>query len=76
MSDLRQKNIEWNIHPKPNGNYSYEAAHLAVLMDLRDELQTLNGLLRCPNFIAIPRKLDRIARNTTKRPRRTPRKRR
>jgi hypothetical protein len=35
-------------------------------MDIRDELQKLNALLHCSNFRNIPAKLERIARNTTK----------
>lgn len=38
----------------------------ALLMDIRDELKRLNGVLHCPNFLAIPFKLDAIKRNTTK----------
>lgn len=45
----------------------YDAAILAVLMDLRDEMKRLNQLLHCSNFVAIPRKLDCIEQNTAKR---------
>jgi hypothetical protein len=45
---------------------SYEAAQLAVLMDLRDELKRLNGLLHCSNFLAIPARLEAIRINTRK----------
>ena len=44
---------------------------MCVLLVIRDEIKRLNALLHCPNFQAIPRKLDRISRNTAK-----PRKRR
>jgi hypothetical protein len=43
-----------------------EQAQLAVLMDIRVELQTLNRVLACPNFQAIPQTLKRISRNTAK----------
>lgn len=35
---------------------------LLLLQEIRDELQSLNRLLHCPNFIAIPAKLDAIKR--------------
>lgn len=54
----------WNLPDGPS--MSYEAAQLAVLMDIRRELKRLNLLLSCPNFVAIPRKLDRIEKNTSK----------
>lgn len=42
-------------------------AELSVLMDIRRELQKLNNLLGCDNFIRIPRILTRISANTSKR---------
>lgn len=72
MSDTRQKDSNWSIGDGPS--YSYDAAHLAVLMDLRDELKRLNRLLHCPNFIEIPRILREIRRNTTRRKRKAVKK--
>jgi len=43
-----------------------EEASLAVLMDIRDELKSLNRLLQCPNFSMIPKILRGIRQNTTK----------
>jgi hypothetical protein len=40
-------------------------------MDIRDELQELNRRLRCPDFLAIPRILRDVRRNTAK-PKRKP----
>jgi hypothetical protein len=60
----RNKDISWTL-PESN-NMSYEAAQLAVLMDLRDELKRLNGLLHCSNFLAIPARLEAIRINTRK----------
>lgn len=65
--DNRQKNIRWAVQVNESKRVEWHDAHLAVLMDLRDELQTLNRLLGCPNFTCIPRVLDEIAKNTTKR---------
>ena len=58
----RHKNITWNLDDSPNWNNILAA----LLMDIRDELKALNGRLSCSAFIAIPRKLDAIARNTEK----------
>ncbi len=73
MIDMRRKNANWAIAVEDGSVPSWERVGIAVLMDLRDELQeikrelhTLNGLLHCPNFQAIPSKLDRISRNTLK----------
>jgi hypothetical protein len=60
---MRHPNVNWNM---PEDAPTWDSAKLAVLMDIRDELQKLNALLGCPNFIAIPRKLDVIIRNTTR----------
>lgn len=58
------KGWEWGISKNAGSDgYSYEAAQLSVLMDLRDELKSLNALLNCPNFIGIPTTLRIIARH-------------
>jgi hypothetical protein len=64
MSDTRRKDVSWTI---PEGNeLTWQAAQTAVLMDIRDELKRLNGLLHCSNFIAIPTILRGVRRNTAK----------
>lgn len=60
----RHKDINWQLPEKQLETWAQ--VNVAVLMDIRDELKTLNALLRCPNFQAIPAKLDRISRNTAK----------
>lgn len=72
---MREKDCEWNIGNGPT--HTYEAAQLAVLMDLRDELKRLNGVLNCPNFISVPgilreirKHTDGTRKNTTKKRRR------
>lgn len=65
----RFRNTNWDL-ADANGNVgTWERVAIAVLMDIREELQNLNAVLRCPNFQDMPRKLDRIVSNT-KRPRR------
>ena len=61
----RRKDVDWFL-PDVGTGISLDHAKLAVLMDLRDELKRLNGLLHCSNFIDIPRVLSQIRKNTTK----------
>ena len=58
----RHKDNQWNC----GENATWDGAKLAVLMDIRDELKRLNGLLNCQNFIGIPKKPDAIRKNTAK----------
>lgn len=64
--DTRKKDASWSIYPQLGGSYSHDAAGVAILMDIRDELKALNQLLNCRNFIGIPATLRTIARNTAK----------
>ncbi len=64
----RLKNTSWDLTPGTSGQFSMEQANLAVLMDIRDELQQLNRVFACPNFQRIPHTLDHIRTNTTRRP--------
>jgi hypothetical protein len=61
--------MNWNLpdgKPLPSGvtEHCWESIHTALLMDLRDELKSLNRVLHCENFLRIPQKLDGIRRNT------------
>lgn len=56
------RNVDWNVKPDFDGQYAWAAAQLAVLMDVRAELQKLNSLLHCDNAVAIPRILRDIRR--------------
>lgn len=73
MADQRRKDINWTVCNADGNGQTFAGAQLAVLMDLRDELQgirdqitSLNGLLHCPNFVGIPTVLRQIRKNTTK----------
>jgi hypothetical protein len=57
----RRKDVNWSI-PEQGQTLNIEQAQLAVLMDLRDELQKLNALLHCHNFTNIPNVLRAIRR--------------
>lgn len=67
--DRRKRNIDWLVADEQGNLYSgmKDGVMIAVLVDIRDELQRLNALLACPNFQAIPSRLSAIERNTTKR---------
>lgn len=59
MTDRRKRNLNWCVANESGGIYDgpmdYRA--LAVLMDIRDELQAINSKLNC---YRIPRALDAI----------------
>ena len=59
----RHQNIDWTL---PEGTVTWEQTQTAVLMDIREELQRLNALLRCRNFQEIPMTLRSLARNTAR----------
>lgn len=67
-ANRRYRNVEWEVGNERGECYPgiKHGCFLAVLMDIRDELQRLNALLHCPNFTNIPTKLDEIKRNTAK----------
>lgn len=52
--DRRQKNKPWHA-ASDNGHVSVDQATIAVLMDIRDELQ---ALVRLANCYRLPRALD------------------
>lgn len=69
MADQRYKDHQWvicNSGVKPDFN----GAKLSVLMDIRDELKRMNGVLNCPNFLEVPQILREIRKNTTPKKRR------
>jgi hypothetical protein len=58
-------NIDWSVVDK-DGNITWERVTIAVLMDIRAELQKLNRVMQCHNTQDIPTILRGIRRNTTK----------
>jgi hypothetical protein len=72
MADRRRKNMNWFVADDRGNTYQsttgLDGRSLAVLMDIRDELLRLNKLLYCSSFLAVPQKLERIARNTSRIP--------
>lgn len=72
MSPVRQwPDAGWKLKLDSNGCISWEQVGIAVLMDIRHELQELNRLLGCRNFMEIPASLKAIKQNTSK-PKRKP----
>jgi hypothetical protein len=65
MSDTRHHNVSWSL--PPSGSVSFDAAQLAVLMDIREELQRLNRVMQCQNTLDIPNILRTIRKNTAPR---------
>jgi hypothetical protein len=53
--DRRRKNGNWMLNPDARGCVTTQDAQLAVLMDIRDELQRINQFLGC---YRIPKALD------------------
>lgn len=69
MTDKRKKDINWVVADDHGQTLTWAEVQVAVLMDIRDELKVVRqrlSVLECPNFLDIPRKLDRIKRNTAK----------
>ena len=62
------QNEEWQLGNAKGEIGTWERVGIAVLMDIRRELRTLNRLLSCPHFTGMPHTLREIARNTKKRP--------
>ena len=60
MADERFKNIKWRIIDLGKGSVSQTDAQLALLMDLRDELQGIRQRLDCDETLQIPRHLRKI----------------
>ena len=61
------QNWDWVLLDAKGKIQTWEQAQVAVLMDIRAELQSLNTMLRCPRFQHIPTTLARIDRRVAKR---------
>lgn len=55
-------NTLWGVWQTDEGKYDSNNVQRAILLDIRAELQRLNSLLHCQNFLAIPRTLQRMDR--------------
>lgn len=66
MADTRKKNVNWKLHVYENGSVPHHDANLAVLMDIRDELQAVNRKLDCWRIQRMFRTLERMDRRLAK----------
>jgi hypothetical protein len=63
----RFKNVDWDLSATPSGGIkTWDAVHIAVLMDIRDELQALNRVMQCPNVQRGFRAMERMDRRLAK----------
>lgn len=65
----RHKDSQWDLPEGVKGengvtHHRWESIQTAVLMDIRDELKSINSILHCSNFLEIPRMLRALKRNT------------
>jgi hypothetical protein len=71
QNDTRKKNRNWYVAPPSGPDEIYtemrDGVTVAILMDIRDELQKLNNLLHCGNFTGIPQTLKRMDRRLAQR---------
>lgn len=72
MADTRQKNVRWTVADTAGNVGTWEQAQAAILMDIRDELQTLVRIFQCPNFQGIPWDVKKVVANTRKPKRKKP----
>jgi len=65
---MNTKNVIWSINQTEDKKAvtSCHEAQLAVAMDIREELQNLNAILKCDNFLKIPLTLREICRRIGK----------
>lgn len=63
MRNQQRKNSDWATPT----DFTWEHVKVEVLMDIRGELQQLNRLLACQNFLNIPATLRSIDRKLAKR---------
>lgn len=77
MAGHDKANVNWAVEVYAGrSSFTTDQAQLAILMDIRTELNQANSFLReisrklnplnCGNFLKIPRTLNRIANNTAK----------
>ena len=72
MRRQRWAGTNWQLDESDDGKGVINSAEasLSVLMDLRDELQRLNGVFACSNFQAIPEILRQIRGHVERKPQR------
>lgn len=66
MVDRRKANVSWWVTNETGHIIDIKHAQLAVLMDIRDNLESIKHVLNCRNFQGIPNVLRKIRENTCK----------
>lgn len=74
MADQRGRNLRWTPLDEQGTAPTWERAGIAILMDIRDELQFISGVLRCSRFQSLPYAVARVARYTSRLPVLVPRR--
>ncbi len=71
MNRFRDK--KWNVggDEEKSQNPTYDGAQLAVLMDIREELQAVRRILQCGSFTNLPFVISKIEKNTKPRRRKS-----
>jgi hypothetical protein len=64
MNNRLSRNVDWAVTEVDGRTPTWERAGIAVLMDIREELQCLTRLFACEHFLTMPQTLRQIARNT------------
>lgn len=67
MSGTREEFARWAMwKPDVELPNTWDGVQIALLIDMAKSLRDIRDVLKCSNCLDIPRKLDRIARNTAK----------
>jgi hypothetical protein len=67
-----KRNVSWAFWKYDDGSLNMETVNAIILLDIREELKTLNRVFACQNFLQVPKVLRDIRRNTTKKPKKKP----
>lgn len=59
-------NTDWKVTNDTGKVPTWDRVGVAVLMDIRAELQKLNAVFACQNFLDVPQLLRDIKKNTQK----------
>lgn len=68
------RDVFWLVRQNDDGTYNDNEARRALLLDIREHLRALRRVLECPNFLAIPSKLNAIVKHTKPKKKRRTRK--
>ena len=60
--------VDWQLTSSDEAGriWSHDRIQIILLQEIRDELQQLNALLHCQNFLTLPRELRGLRRDLKK----------